>query len=103
MSEPKVIPLKGKAVLRCFVLNRHEDVTEVSGTGIVAFGVEWVEGGKVSLYWPQEQTTGQYASIEQVKRIHCHHGATDLLFYDEQGWRPGWRPGMTTIPKVEQC
>jgi hypothetical protein len=67
---------------RRFVLVRTEDVSGVSGTGIVAHGVEFPDG-TVALRW-----TGAYAttvvhdSIASVIAIHGHGGRTRVQWLD---------------------
>ena len=62
-----------------FHLNRREDVTGVSGTGRVAEGVIF-SNGKVALTWLTEHSSvAIYDSIDEVRAIHLHHGATDLV------------------------
>jgi len=64
-----------------FVLRRTEDITGVSGTGIVADGVRFV-GGKTVTRW-RGGTTGVaqtcvWDSIQDVKTVHGHNGATQI-------------------------
>lgn len=63
---------------RLFVLYRHVDVSEVSGTGVVAEGVVWSDG-RVSLHWPgRYPSTVAWDNTEGVIAIHGHSGATEL-------------------------
>lgn len=68
---------------RRFRLEREQDVTGVSGEGLVANGVEWPDGS-VTLRWaaPPFQTTVCHESIESVKAIHGHGGATAVTWLD---------------------
>jgi hypothetical protein len=66
---------------RRFLLVRSEDVSGVSGTGVVAEGCEFHAGvalqffGElVSYYW--------YPSIEMVEKIHGHEGKTKVVWLD---------------------
>ena len=67
---------------RRFRLVRKEDVSGVSGTGVIAEGVEWTNG-MVTVSW-----LGTYASIETVLNIHTieaihgHHGRTTVEWVD---------------------
>ncbi len=64
--------------MRLFSLVRHEDETGVSGTGIVAEGVEFGDG-TVAMRWVSEHTsTAIYFSIDDVERIHGHDGKTQV-------------------------
>ncbi|MER7248715.1 hypothetical protein [Kribbella sp. NPDC000426] len=69
---------------RCFVLDRHSDPSGVSGTGVVAEGVEWSDG-TVALHWG-----GKYATttvwpdgIEALLTIHGHSGSSTIRWLDE--------------------
>lgn len=68
--------------MKIFKLNRKQDVTGVSGTGIVAEGVIF-KSGKVCLCWNGDiSSIVIYDTIECVKKIHCHNGST-FIEYDE--------------------
>lgn len=58
-----------------FFLNRHEDVSGVSGTGRIAEGVIF-KGGKVVLFWYSSQSIAIYDSLDVLKQIHGHGGKT---------------------------
>lgn len=69
--------------MRRFRLNRIEDETGVSGTGLVAEGVRFSDGS-VALRWlTATASTGVYASIEDVEVIHGHGGRTVVEWLDE--------------------
>lgn len=71
-----------KTTARRFVLVRHVDVSGVSGTGIVAEGIEWTDK-TVSLHWLGDRpSTTVWNSIEDVEAIHGHSGLTVLQFID---------------------
>jgi hypothetical protein len=63
--------------MKTFVLQRDEDPTGVSGTGLVAEGVEF-EDGSVVLRWcvGEHRSTVIWPGIESVKAIHGHDGRT---------------------------
>lgn len=62
-----------------FHLQRDTDVSGVSGTGIVADGVIWPDG-TVSVRWRGEHPSIVFwRSIEAVKAIHGHNGATRIV------------------------
>ena len=70
------------AKIRRFVLRRIEDVSGVSGVGIVAEGVVFSDG-KVSLHWTVTlKSTAVYDSIEDLEAIHGHNGATRVEWID---------------------
>jgi len=65
-----------------FVLVRDEDITGVSGTGIVAEGVEFT-GGSVALRWDTDWPTSVVfhdKGIESVEAIHGHGGKTRVVW-----------------------
>ena len=62
-----------------FVLRREEDVTGVSGVGIVAYGVQFPDG-TVALRWGGERpSTVVHESMDNVRAIHCHNGKTQVV------------------------
>lgn len=67
--------------MHCFVLQRLEDVSGVSGTGIVAEGIEFSDG-RVAMRWivGDHRSTVSYDAIEDVKAIHGHNGATEVIW-----------------------
>jgi hypothetical protein len=64
-----------------FVLDRSEDVTGVSGTGVVAEGIQFSDGS-CALRWcvGEHRSTVIWSSIEAVKAIHGHDGKTVVRF-----------------------
>ena len=71
---------------RRFELHRSEDVTGVSGTGIVAEGVEYSDG-VVSLHWTTEWPSSVVhyeRGRESVEAVHCHNGLTKIVFLDHE-------------------
>lgn len=73
--------MSNPGVPRVFILQRHVDVSGVSGTGPVAEGVEWSDG-TVSLRWKGDSpsTTFWQAGISAVEAVHGHGGATEVLY-----------------------
>ncbi len=68
---------------RRFQLRRYQDVSGVSGLGIVAFGVEWGDGHVVT-HWNFDIThTDVWESMDQMIGIHGHGGATVVEWIDE--------------------
>lgn len=69
--------------MRRFRLRRLEDESGISGTGLVAEGVEF-EDGTCALRWRTKFTsTAIYASIEALRNIHGHDGKTIIEMIDE--------------------
>jgi hypothetical protein len=70
---------------RRFVLDRKVDVSGVSGTGIVAQGVEF-DNGKcaVSFVTGPVHSVICYDSVADVIQVHGHDNATQVRFIDEE-------------------
>lgn len=68
--------------MRRFQLNRHIDHSGVSGTGIVAHGVQFPDGRVVTAWNAQISQICVWASIEDMMSIHGHNGATELEWID---------------------
>jgi len=69
--------------MRTFILYRVTDVSGISGTGVVAEGVEFSDGVCVCRWMTSTATTTVYDSIQDVESIHGHDGATRIIFEDE--------------------
>src|SRR5689334_8243458 len=68
--------------MRRFVVDRKSDITGISGTGVILYGVEWTRGGPCDVYWLRTQTTGQYPSIDVVRSTHCYGGNAEIIYLD---------------------
>ncbi len=65
-----------------FYLHRAEDVSGVSGTGIVAEGIQF-SSGKVVVSWTRPPfSIGFYADLQSVIDIHGHAGTTEVQWLD---------------------
>lgn len=65
--------------LKIFILNRVEDESGVSGTGIVAYGVIFPNGW-CALSWASEWScVGVYPDIDTLLHVHGHSGKTQCL------------------------
>lgn len=68
--------------MRRFMLVRDRDPSGVSGTGVVAEGVEF-SSGWVVVHWPSSTpSTATYVSVDDVRRVHGHHGSTRVRWVD---------------------
>jgi hypothetical protein len=71
-----------QSTARRFVLNRREDFTGTSGTGIVAEGVCF-SNGKVALHWLSHLgAVNIYDSMEVTTILHGHDGRTVVEWMD---------------------
>jgi hypothetical protein len=71
---------------RRFVLQRDEDMTGISGTGVVAEGVLF-SGGVVALRWTSEWPTSVVfhdRGLQAVEKVHGHGGKTRIVWLDEE-------------------
>ena len=73
--------------LKRFYLNRVEDESGVSGTGIVAVGVQF-PSGRCIIEWVSKLTDanslGIYDNLDDVEAVHGHSGKTQVQCYDEK-------------------
>ena len=70
--------------MRFFDLDRVEDESGVSGTGLVAQGVEF-DDGTIALRWLTEhKSTAIYADETTLEKIHGHAGKTKIRWRDQQ-------------------
>lgn len=67
--------------MRCFQLHRDDDVSGVSGEGIVADGCEFPDG-VVALRWRGDiaSTVVHERGMYGVERIHLHGGKTRVVW-----------------------
>lgn len=69
-----------------FELHRDEDPSGVSGTGVVAEGLEFADG-HVAMRWlvgeVRNRSTVVYSDVRAVVAIHGHGGGTRLVWVDE--------------------
>jgi hypothetical protein len=81
-AEPKTTLDTSPTNIRRFVLDRAEDITGLSGTGIVAEGVRFTDG-TVAMRWLTETTsTVLYHDMDDVLTIHGHEGSTTAAWLD---------------------
>jgi hypothetical protein len=68
--------------MRMFVLDRSEDATGTSGTGIVAEGVQF-SNGQVVIHWlSQLEAINVYANAMVLEKLHGHGGRTVVRWLD---------------------
>jgi hypothetical protein len=65
-------------------LERHEDVSGVSGTGNVA-ELAIGSNGKVAIFWPgPDSSVNVFDSLQAIKNVHGHNGKTDIVILDDE-------------------
>jgi hypothetical protein len=68
--------------MRLFELHRDIDSSGVSGTGIVAQGVEF-DNGQCAMSWLSQWTSvALYPDIETLEAIHGHNGNTRVVWLE---------------------
>lgn len=67
---------------RRFILQRHRDPSGVSGTGVVAEGIEYTDGTVALRWYSYTPTTTIYDDLDAVEAIHGHGGATEVVWID---------------------
>lgn len=68
--------------LRRFYLWRDVDETGISGTGMIAFGVEFPDGTVVTQWNSEISQVSVWKSMEEVIAIHGHGGSTKVHWID---------------------
>jgi hypothetical protein len=80
MSEPTI----KRHRMRRFYLERTEDETGTSGTGVVAEGCE-MSNGHVFLTWLSHQGTwAHYDNVKVIGALHGHAGKTKVVWIDSE-------------------
>lgn len=74
--------------MRRFYLNRMVDISGVSGTDIIAEGVEFTDGRCCLRFFTSGGSTSLYDTIDQLMRIHGHGGHTKLKWMDPETKKP---------------
>ena len=68
--------------MRLFQLHRDTDASGVSGTGVVAEGVEFTNG-ECALHWLSDTPTiNLYPDLKAVKHLHGHEGMTRVVWVE---------------------
>jgi hypothetical protein len=61
-------------------LERDEDVSGVSGTGVVAYGVEFPDGTIVLRWDTVVNSTVYYNNLQDLEKIVSHGGKTRIVY-----------------------
>ncbi|MFE0132426.1 hypothetical protein ACFWY6_12765 [Streptomyces sp. NPDC059037] len=67
-----------------FHLQRHRDVSGISGTGIVALGVRWPDGTASVRWLGARPSIVFWDSMADAEAVHGHAGATEIVWDQEQ-------------------
>lgn len=71
-----------KTKARRFVLNRKIDETGISGTGIVAEGIEFSSGHCALTWLTHSACVAFYDNVKSIELVHGHQGKTEIQFVD---------------------
>ncbi len=71
--------------MRRFQLHRIEDASGVSGTGVVAQGIEFDDGHCAMRWLTATASTAFYATVADLETIHGHEGRTKVVWLDSGG------------------
>jgi hypothetical protein len=66
-----------------FHLQRDEDVTGVSGVGVVADGVVWPDGAVAIRWRGPRPSTVHWATLADAEWVHGHGGSTRFVWDDD--------------------
>ncbi|MFE7547075.1 hypothetical protein [Streptomyces gardneri] len=65
---------------RLFHLQRHTDISGVSGTGRVADGVLWPDGTATIRWRGERPSTVHWDALDHAQTVHGHGGATEVIW-----------------------
>jgi hypothetical protein len=82
-SRAPAAPVSRQSRMRRFVLERSEDLTGTSGTGIVAEGVVFSNGHVAYTWLSPLATVTTCQSIDVVERLHGHEGRARVRFLED--------------------
>jgi hypothetical protein len=68
--------------MRLFELHRDTDTSGVSGTGVVAQGVEFDNGQCCMTWLTESNSVAVYPDIYTLEAIHGHNGNTRVVFIE---------------------
>lgn len=68
--------------VKTFYLLRHEDMSGLSGTGVVAVGAIF-PNGRIVFQWTTYRSSMEiYDSVDNLVEIHGHNGKTEIIYGD---------------------
>lgn len=80
--------------MKNFLLYRIEDETNISGKGIVAEGIEFLNKQCVLRWTTQPGSIGIYENIDHLLDIHGHNGKTVIIW---RNYEAALRAARTTV------
>ena len=79
--------IKTECNIRRFILKRDEDVSGVSGTGIVAEGIEFSDGKVIIRFLSSLSTITIFDNMKGLKHTSLHKGATKVVWIDQEPFK----------------
>lgn len=70
--------------MRRFELHRDVDVSGVSGTGVVAEGVQFADGTCAMRWLSVTPSSEQFRNVIELSAVHGHDGLTKVLWLDAE-------------------
>lgn len=69
---------------RTFHIYRYEDESGISGTGVIACGVQFPPpNGRVILGWLTDiNSVAVYNSVKELEHLHGHDGKSEVIWHD---------------------
>lgn len=86
--------------MKRFVLRREVDVSGISGTGLVAEGVQFSDGTCVIRWCGERASTVVWPSLDDVIAIHGHGGATQIEWVGDPGHRDALAVARNIVNQV---
>lgn len=77
-----------QASIRRFQFVRTEDVSGISGTGVVAEGVEWTDGSVTVRWLSHTASFGIFANMKAFRAVHGHSGLGEVSWLDPDPLEP---------------
>lgn len=68
--------------MRTFHLHRREDISGVTGVGVVAEGIEFSDGTVALRWFGEARSTAIWADIDEAMTVHGHGGLTTVVWDD---------------------
>lgn len=82
-QEPIVEELVGVTSFARFLLKREQDVSGVSGTGIVAEGIQFTDRTVVLRWLGKTASTVIWDTLEDAMKVHGHDGRTIVVWVED--------------------
>lgn len=70
--------------MRRFEMHRHNDVSGISGTGVVAEGVLFDDNSAVIKWKSDKPSTVIWQNFDHAISVHSHNGGTEFVFLDKE-------------------